>query len=34
MFTYYDVDNAPEKSKPLMEASLKASAWCLTYIKY
>lgn len=23
MFTYYDVDNAPEKSKPLMEASLK-----------
>ena len=23
MFTYYDVDNAPEESKPLMEASLK-----------
>lgn len=23
MFIYYDVDNAPEESKPLMEASLK-----------
>ncbi len=23
MFTYYEVDNAPEESKPLMEASLK-----------